>query len=111
MSAITLVDRMAYVAPASATEIVTSWVGFPCHYERAEIWIDAKSVASGSLLVDLDSSIDTTQVEQVDQWAVSAAGLQVHSVAIELGPLVRLKFSSSAATSAIISVWIIPKQS
>ena len=110
MNAITLLDRFTYVAPAAGGSLNTPWVSFPSVHKSAELWVDAKTLEQGQIDVKLQSSIDTSQEEDAATVNVTAAGNSITPVTSELGPLVRLNVSSTAAAAAgTISVWVVPK--
>ena len=106
---ITLLDRFTYVG-GNGDGMYTPWVSFPEEYKNAEVWLDAKTVETGTLSVDLESSADTTaNTTPMSGQAVSTVGISVVAVTSSLGPLIRLKLSSSATTRVTLSVWVVPK--
>ena len=111
MNALTLVDRFTYVASSSGGTVYTPWVQFPSHYKNAELWVDAKTLEQGTITVTLQSSIDTSQEEDVTQSIVASEGNTVTAISTELGALVRLKITSTGAAAAgTMSVYLVPKQ-
>ena len=110
MDTITLLDRFTYVG-TSNDEIFTPWVHFPAHYKQAELWIDVKTYETGPGALELQTSMDTTQIHTIgSSVAVSQKGLDIDAHTAEFGPLVRLKLSSTGAARYVVSVWLVPKQ-
>lgn len=111
MSAITLVDRFTYVGSSGGDTMYTPWVHFPSEYRQADLWLDAKTLETGTISVDLESSVDTTSTEQVSTSGLSSPGVGVTAITSKLGPLVRLKLHNTAAAArGVVSVWLVPKQ-
>jgi len=111
MNAITLLDRFTYVAPSAGGTVLTPWVSFPSDYKNAELWIDTKTHDAGATItIDLQSSMDTTQEEVAATESSITPGNAISAIASELGPLVRLKLSTTAGpVAAVLSVYLVPK--
>ena len=111
MNTITLLDRFTYAGASGGDQMYTPWVNFPSDYRQAELWIDVKTFETGTITIDLESSIDTTSSETANTAGASGPGVSVTAITSKLGPLVRLKLSNTAATArGTVSVWLVPKQ-
>ena len=108
---ITLLDYFSWQGP-NTSSMVTPWVSFPSDYKEAELWVDIKTTDANTVTLDLQSSPDTTAVETSGSFSVGGSvGVTANDVTSKLGPMVRLKLSTSGTAATVtLSVWLIPKR-
>ena len=107
---ITLLDHFTWNFAATSS-FETPWVAFPSEYQQAALWVDTKVASSNAVTVEVESSADTTSsISVISTTTPGTPGITETAIGSLLGPLVRLKLSTSgAAAQVLLSVWLIPK--
>ena len=110
---IMLLKNLPYFSAAGGTggSYTSPWVGYPEQLGDCEIWVVCETHNTGSVNVQLESSVDGVQPDDVGGVVNAAAAGVDRDQRNVTGTMVRVSLSTTAAAILTLSVYLVPKQS